>query len=262
MSRFETLVVDQTHAGQIRVTGEDRIRFLQGMCTANVEALAPGAWTWATALNAKGRVMSVFEIVMREEELLLLCDLPWIATATTELLQRYAVMDDVVFEPVSLPLHRIWETPASVWDAPPIFAPPPSTAASAEAIEIRRIEAGLPRFGIDINADNFPFETPYGRFIDYTKGCYIGQEPVFRVHSKGQAAKALRGLRFERDAAASAGAFVSHPNRADAGVVTSATLSPVLGHIALAYMHRTVWEPGGKVTVRDVPATVVELPFG
>jgi folate-binding protein YgfZ len=260
MTSYATLVVDQSAWGQIRVTGDDRIRFLQGMCTANVEAMAPGAATWATALNAKGRVMSAFEIVRRDDDLLLLCD-PAFATATTELLQRYAVMDDVSFEPAALPLHRIWGAPATVWDAPPIFAPAPAPAASAEAIEVRRIEAGLPRYGVDVSDDNFPFETPYGRFIDYTKGCYIGQEPVFRVHSKGQAAKALRGLRFDSATPVAPGAIVAHASRAEAGTVTSSTVSPALGSIALAYLHRTVWDPGGTVTVAGQSATVVELPF-
>jgi tRNA-modifying protein YgfZ len=84
---------------------------------------------------------------------------------------------------------------------------------------------------------------------------------VYRVHARGQAARVLRGLRIEGDQAVAAGEQVSHPERAKAGVVTSAALSPELGSIALAYLHRTVWDPGNQVTVAGRAATVVELPF-
>ena len=114
---------------------------------------------------------------------------------------------------------------------------------------------------VDVDEDAFPFETPIGRFLDYGKGCYIGQEPVFRVHARGQAARALRGLRIRGDAPPAVGARVIHPARPDAGQVTSAVLSPRLGPIALAYLHRTAWDPGAEVEVDGKVATIVDLPF-
>jgi glycine cleavage system aminomethyltransferase T len=72
----------------------------------------------------------------------------------------------------------------------------------------------------------------------------------------------LRGLAVEGDGPCEVGAEVAHAARAKAGIVTSAAVSPDFGSIALAYLHRTVWEPGGEVTVSGRPARVVELPFG
>ncbi|MEM9488715.1 MAG: glycine cleavage T C-terminal barrel domain-containing protein [Myxococcota bacterium] len=254
------LLVDHSHWGQIRVTGDDRIRFLQGMCTADVTAVAEGGWTRAAMLNAKGRVTSVIDICNRGDHLHLLCE-PDLADKTIELLQKYAIMDEVEFEPTAGPVHRRWPNPAAVWDAAPIFAAPPGPAASPEEVEIRRIEAGLPSYGRDVSEDYFPFESPLIRHIDYDKGCYLGQEPVSRVHHRGNPNKALRGLRVSGADAPAAGAQVSHAERDKAGRITSSAVSPTLGAIALAYLHRSVYQPGAEVAVGDRSAVVYDLPF-
>jgi folate-binding protein YgfZ len=128
-----------------------------------------------------------------------------------------------------------------------VLAPPPGPVASADELEVARVEAGLLRYGQDVDEDTFPFETPLAAFLDYGKGCYVGQEPVFRVHAQGQGARMLRGLRVDGDGAVARGALVRHPERDKAGAVTSAVVSPRLGSIALAFLHRTVWTPGGAV---------------
>ena len=260
MSRFLPLIVDQSDWGHICVTGADRMRFLQGMCTANVTALALGERVWASILNPKGRVMSIVEIVRNDDDLLLHCD-PSLTRKTIELLTHYAVMDDVAFEPITLAAHRVWREPSAVWQAPIVLAAPPTEPAEPAAIEARRIAAGMPRYGVDVSEDNFPFETLLGRYIDYGKGCYVGQEPVFRVHSKGQASHVLRGLLADGPTPLPPGAVVDHPARPKAGLVSSAVLSPELGSIALAWLHRTAWEPGATVTIGDRRAVVMELPF-
>ena len=179
-----------------------------------------------------------------------------------ELLGRHAIADDVAFERVEEPVHRVWSTPAAVWDAPPVFAPPPGRPASPEAVEVRRIEAGLPLWGADVDAECFPFETPLARAIDYDKGCFIGQEPLARVRARGNPSRTLRGLRMEGGAPPPSGARIQHPERDEAGHVTSSALSPAFGAIALGYLQRQAWQPGGRVTVDGHPAEVVDLPFG
>jgi glycine cleavage system aminomethyltransferase T len=84
---------------------------------------------------------------------------------------------------------------------------------------------------------------------------------VFRVNARGQAARTLRGLRVAGDSAPEVGARVVHPARPDAGKVTSAVVSPRLGPIAMAYLHRTAWDLGAEVEVDGKRATIVELPF-
>jgi folate-binding protein YgfZ len=255
------VIVDQTGWGAVRVTGGDRVRFLQGMCMGDVARIPAGGWLRTATLNAKGRLLSIYDLVAREEELILLCQ-PGLGEATQALLDRHAIADDVAFELVDgLAVHRIWDTPDAVWSAPPVFAPPPGPPASPEEVEVRRIEAGLPLYGVDVADDSFPFETPLARLIDYGKGCYLGQEPVARVKARGSPSRMLRGLRFAEGGAVARGATIHHPARADAGHITSSAASPTFGPIALGFLQRQAWEPGGVVEVAGRRAVVVEPPF-
>ena len=256
------MIVDQTGWGAVRVGGGDRVRFLQGMCMGDVGKVPPGGWLRTATLNAKGRLLSIYDLVARAEDLLLLCQ-PGLAEATRALLERHAIADDVLFELVEdLPVHRIWDSPEAVWTAAPVVAPPPGDPASPEEVEVRRIEGGLPLYGVDVADDSFPFETPLARLIDYGKGCYLGQEPVARVKARGTPSRALRGLRFDDgEGAVPRGARIVHPAKEDAGHVTSSAVSPAFGAIALGFLHRQAWEPGGRVEVAGRSAIVVEPPF-
>ena len=74
-----------------------------------------------------------------------------------------------------------------------------------EALEILRTEAGMPRFGRDFGPESFPQETGADEAVSYTKGCYLGQEVVARIHYRGGVQKALRGLVFQPGSTPSAG---------------------------------------------------------
>ncbi len=130
---------------------------------------------------------------------------------------------------------------------------------SAEAAEILRVESGRPRFGAEMSAATIPQEAGINeRAVSFTKGCYIGQETVARLHYKGKPNRHLRGLRLE--AAASAGEPVSLDGR-EVGSVGTAVISPAEGPLALAILRREA-SPGDRVTVGEsTPATVAELPF-
>ena len=136
------------------------------------------------------------------------------------------------------------------------------------AFEIARIEAGLPRFGADMDETNIPLECGLeARAVSYSKGCYIGQEVINRIHSVGHVNRELRGLRLADGLAAlpRRGDKLFH-NGKEVGQVTSAVYSPALqSNIALGYVRREVnqvgTEPslqlaGGESIVRIVP-----LPF-
>ena len=253
------MIVEQNEYGHVRVTGDDRVRFLQGLTTANVEKLDRGGHTWGAILSPKGRVLSVIELVREHDCVWLHCE-PQLTEKTLAILEKHAMLDDVAFERVTSPAYRIWEQSSDVWDQAPVLGLAPGPSAPEGVVEIERVLAGWPRYGVDVDEDCFPFETPLARYLDYDKGCYVGQEPVFRVHAQGKAARAMRGLVIEGHGAVARGAVVVHPAKADAGHVTSSVVSP-RGPIALAYLHRTAWDPGGDVTVDGRPAKVVELPF-
>lgn len=251
------IAIDRSDWGRLRVTGGDRSRFLQGLTTVNVEALAEGAHGWGAILSPKGRVLSVIDVARAGDSYVITCE-PGLIDKTRGLLERYAVMDDVLFDPITGPAHQIWSDPASVWAA----AIAPGAAAGARPgddpeVERLRIRAGFLRYGVDVDEDHFPFETPLGRFLDYGKGCYVGQEPVFRVHAQGNAARMLRGLLIEGAAPVAPHTALAAPAK---GEITSAVADGDVTR-ALAYLHRSCWEPGGTVEVDGRRATVHELPW-
>ena len=254
------MIVDRTTWGRLRVTGGDRVRFLQGLTTINVEQLGDGAHGWGAILNPKGRVLSVIDIARSGDTFVIACE-PALAEPTRALLDRYAVMDDVVFEPITGPAHQVWDGVASVWTAPIVEgAGAQAIADSDPAVERLRIRAGFLRYGADVDDDHFPFETPLASFLDYQKGCYVGQEPVFRVHAQGNAARTLRGFVIEGADPIAAGTALDHPAKPGAGKVTS-SLADGDRVIALGYLHRTAWEPGATVTIGGRSAIVHALPM-
>ena len=132
---------------------------------------------------------------------------------------------------------------------------------AAEAVEILRIETGTPRFGAEMDAATMPAEAGIvERAVSFTKGCYIGQETVARLHYKGKPNRHLRGLRLS--APADPGATLSLGEK-EVGRLGGICVSPVHGPIALAIVRREA-EPGAELRVGEdgVTARVVDLPFG
>jgi folate-binding protein YgfZ len=131
----------------------------------------------------------------------------------------------------------------------------------AAAAEVVRIEAGTPRFGAEMSAETMPAEAGIvERAISFTKGCYIGQEPVARLHYKGRPNRHLRGLVLS--APATPGTSLTLGEK-EVGKIGSARISPARGPIALAIVRREA-EPGSELAVGEdgVTARVVDLPFG
>jgi tRNA-modifying protein YgfZ len=129
-----------------------------------------------------------------------------------------------------------------------------------EAAECLRIERGRPRYGIDLDDTVIPQEAGLNeRAVSFTKGCYVGQETVARLHYKGKPNRHLRGLRLS--APVDTGAQLLLGERA-VGRVGSFASSPRLGPIALALLRREA-QPGASVAVGEhgASAEVVELPF-
>jgi tRNA-modifying protein YgfZ len=135
-----------------------------------------------------------------------------------------------------------------------------ATVVGEAAAECVRIEGGRPRYGIDMDDATIPQEAGINdRAVSFTKGCYVGQETVARLHYRGKPNRHLRGLRLS--APASTGDELRLGERA-LGRLGSTTVSPGLGPIALALVRREA-EPGAVLTVgeSDTTAEVVELPF-
>jgi folate-binding protein YgfZ len=135
-----------------------------------------------------------------------------------------------------------------------------------EALNVARIEAGIPWFGVDMDDSNLLPETGLERIaVSGTKGCYVGQEVIARMETYGSPNKKLMGLLVEGDVAVEPGASITC-NGEDAGRVTSACLSVTLKRsIAMGYVKRGAYEPGTAVEIRQgarpLAATVTTRPF-
>jgi tRNA-modifying protein YgfZ len=119
------------------------------------------------------------------------------------------------------------------------------------AAEAARIEAGVPRYGSDVTAKTLPAELGSAfeaRHISYSKGCYMGQEVLMRMHSRGHTNKTWVGLMAEHPL--EIGAVISHARRAEAGVVTSIAFSPDYGHIGAAIVRNEASGDGESVSVQ------------
>jgi folate-binding protein YgfZ len=132
---------------------------------------------------------------------------------------------------------------------------------SPEAAEILRIESGVPRFGVEMKTETMPAEAGIVEdAVSFTKGCYIGQETVARLHYKGKPNRHLRGLRLSSPAEPGAALRLGEK---EVGQLGGSAVSPAFGPIGLAILRREA-EPGAELAVGEdgVTARVVDLPFG
>jgi aminomethyltransferase len=132
--------------------------------------------------------------------------------------------------------------------------------ADADALELLRIEAGIPRFGAELDEEVLPPEARLDAAVSTTKGCYTGQEVIARIRSRGQVKHLLVGLRFE-DGEPPAPETPIEADGRRVGEITSAARSPQAGVIALGFVTRPHDAPGSELRVAGRPARVAELPF-
>ncbi len=252
--------------GFLRASGRDAVTYLQSMVTNDVEALAPGAGTYALLLTPKARVIADLEVFRIGDDLVLACP-PETVDDVLGTLLRARFRKQVAIEPAGHAL--VWgdadgalaqlETPIGT-ERLLASAPNGGGAASGDAFEVARIEAGIPRYGREFDGDSMPAEAGLvERAISFTKGCYPGQEPVARLHYRGRANRGLRGLRFAAPAPAP-GTRVTVAG-ADVGRVTSVADSERFGPIGLAILRREVTD-GADGDAGGTALQVVTLPFG
>jgi aminomethyltransferase len=270
--------LDFSARSRLLIKGGDRKRFLHGQVTNDVNRLGVGQGCYAAIVTAKGKIESDVNIYCLQDALLL----DFEAGLTEKIaarFEKYVIADDVQIEDaaqrlamftiqgaeVSPPTYAggyTFENPRGTRTGFDVFAPVgqnidlPGRRCSGEALEIVRIESGIPRFGIDMDETNLAPEAGIeARAISYTKGCYIGQEVISRIRTYGQVARALRGLRCEALPATGDKLFLQGK---EVGYVTSAIHSPVLNaNIALGYVRREHNAIGTKLD----GAEIVQLPF-
>jgi folate-binding protein YgfZ len=128
--------------------------------------------------------------------------------------------------------------------------------------EVLRIEAGIPRYGVDMDENTVLNETNLDDSISFTKGCYTGQEIIIRIKHRGHVAKKLTGVLLDREIPVAPGAAVFSEAGDEIGRVTSVCVSPRLARtIALAYVKYDYLGAGTTITLADVTGAITTLPF-
>ncbi|MFL5827174.1 MAG: YgfZ/GcvT domain-containing protein [Thermoleophilaceae bacterium] len=288
-------VVDRSERGKLLLTGAEAAEFLQGQLTNDIESLAPGSGCYAALLTHKGKLLTDMR-VLRGEDWIWLDTEAAALPALAKNVRMYSIgrdvqARDVTAERAILSLigpaardaldvappateHSFVEGEHGVYvatdlgvdvicdaaDAGGVRAALGVDEVSPEAAELLRVESGRPRLGVDMDGDTIPQEAGLNaRAVSFTKGCYVGQETVARLHYKGKPNRHLRGLRLSAPAAS--GDPIVLGDR-EVGRIGSVAQSPRLGALALAIVRREA-SPGDTVLVGDerAVAELVELPF-
>ena len=159
--------------------------------------------------------------------------------------------------------YEIWLAPEHIrplWDA---LRKAGATPVGFEALEMQRIVSGIPRYGVDIRERDLPQETEQARALNFNKGCYVGQEIVERIRSRGAVHRKFAGFLAEGAGQISAGTKISVGEK-EVGEITSAVsvrLADEEKTVALGYIRRELGVPRRQVIIGTTTATVTQLPF-
>jgi len=159
--------------------------------------------------------------------------------------------------------YEIWLDPKDVYKTWQALITAGATAVGSEALEMQRIAAGVPLYGVDIRERDLPQETEQMRALNFNKGCYVGQEIVERIRSRGAVHRKFTGFLAAGVADISPGAAILSAEK-EVGEITSVAVLRDSGNertIALGYIRREVGMPGREVTIGSVKATVIQLPL-
>jgi folate-binding protein YgfZ len=158
--------------------------------------------------------------------------------------------------------YEIWLAPKDVHKTWQALLAARATPVGSEALEMQRIAAGIPLYGVDIRERDLPQETEQMRALNFNKGCYVGQEIVERIRSRGNVHRKFTGFLVQGPDIAAGAKIVS--GEKEVGEITSvAVLRAHSGEqtVALGYIRREVGVPGREVTIGAVTATVIQLPL-
>lgn len=302
--------------GWIKVTGDDRVRWLNGMTTNSIQALASGELNYNFFLSSQGRIQGDAIALALDNSILLGTSADRVP-ALMELLDRFIIMDDVelaqhpsfglaVAGPKAAstlaaigiavddlaPLHftavddwrgqkvavlhapsplvprfEVWsESPDTIAQINESLTASGATPVYDEALNHLRILEGTPLYGTDIRDKELPQETAQTRALHFAKGCYLGQEIVERIRSRGNVHRTFHAFQLTGDMPV-AGAVLEADGK-PVGELTSAATIPLASgavNLALGYIRRealernfTIAYPGGTAQPVTAPITISE----
>jgi folate-binding protein YgfZ len=158
--------------------------------------------------------------------------------------------------------YEIWLDPTQSAEAQRALSAAGVHPVGDDALELLRIASGIPRYGQDIRERDLPQETSQERALHFSKGCYIGQEIVERIRSRGAVHRNFTGFRVNGEAPAPG--TVIQADGKDVGEITSSAVIPAGNSdvpVALGYLRREAGLPGKKLSAADTELTISPLPF-
>jgi folate-binding protein YgfZ len=273
--------------GLISVRGTEAVQFLDGMITNDMKTLEDGALMRAAFPNAQGRLLAVVRVTRNGDRFLIETE-----DATRQKvfdnLFRFTMAGDFQVEDLSEEYSYI-----RVFDRSFIPITPPfiefdrkggteyfvhsenapdfvgelkyldAVSVTGDLFEVLRMESGTPLYGIDMDENTIVPELGVDDMISYTKGCYVGQEIIARIHFRGHVAKRLTGIvSADESEDLKPGAEIKTNDGKNAGRITSVTMSPKLQKaIGLAYVRYDHLAEGTQLLAGDTPIEVTSLPF-
>jgi folate-binding protein YgfZ len=296
----------------IRLTGSDRVRWLNGMITNNIRDLAQDHGVYSFLLNPQGHILGDLVAFHRGDALLATTDRSQLEKMLATF-EHYIIMDDVEVadisdsvatmglagpkssavvaaagierwptqalevadqswrnvpisivrgESESFPSFEFWIAPEHVAKLREALQTAGATLVGQEALELHRVAMGSPIYGKDIRERDLPQETEQERALNFNKGCYVGQEIVERIRSRGNVHRKFTGFRTVV-APPAIGTRIQSQGK-DVGEITSTAVIPGPAGdqaIALGYVRRELSAPGKELEAAGTPITVAELPF-
>ncbi len=304
-------VFDLGYRAQIAIGSADRLRWLNGMLTNNLQELAEGTGNYSFVLNAQGRIQGDCDAFRMADHLFVITDRSQVPALKAHF-DHFIIMDDVTLEDISAtrtavglagplaaqllgklgvtlpaatsgalwlletricgvpvqltggspgqsPRFELWcanEHVRTLWDVLLAAGAIPCGLRAAEAL---RILEGIPRYGIDITSRDLPQETSQARALHFSKGCYLGQEIVERIRSRGQVHRRLVQFTLSSEPAALPLELTAPGESAPAGRITSTTLYDgsryglgIVRNEAIE-RHPVLDYPGGTATILTHP---------
>jgi len=303
---------DLNSRAQIALTGDDRIRWLNGMVTNNIRDLGMGHGVYAFLLNPQGHILADIYAYNRGESLLVDVDRS-LLEKVLQIFDHYIIMDDVEVTNLSETLSSLgvagpqaktvlqragigvpsleslqfanlaWKsfdltvvrtdnqsvesyelriTSGNLVALRDALLDAGAKLVGEPALELLRIACGIPRYGQDIRERDLPQETEQARALHFSKGCYIGQEIVERIRSRGAVHRKFGGFLVNGPLPIT-GTKIQSDGK-DVGEVTSTAILPVGSGeraVALGYIRREIATTGKQLQAGPTQLTVAAIPF-
>lgn len=277
--------------GLIAVWGREAVQFLNGLITNDAAKLDDGAQMLAAFPNVQGRLLAMVRVrrlgtrfifetdeITREKVFQNLFRFTFAGDFFVEDMSGAYEYFEVFGGPDGLKTLETLEViefdqiagkdyfipRGSVVEFEQLLSNSRAIELSAELYELLRIENCAPKYGVDMDESTVVLETGIDEAVSFTKGCYIGQEIIARIHFRGHVAKRLTGLILEADDPAGLPEIkeLTSLEGKNAGRITSFVMSPRIGKIiALAYVRYDYLAEGTKLKMGEVLCEVMEPPF-